>query len=178
MDLLLSETNLKQASLSIKEWYNGYRCGNATIYNPWSLLECVSCKGRTGQYWANTSDNALIGKLIAQAGSSVKAMLELLLKGETIEIDDGLIFPGMEDNPKALWSLLLYAGYLTFAKKSKDVCVLALPNKEIQVLYKDLIKGAFEKSLGVSNVAVLSMLSVLLMRNNLATWFKVSYRIA
>lgn len=61
----------------------------------------------------------------------------------------------MENNPKALWSLLLYAGYLTFTKKSKDLCVLALPNEEIQVLYRDLIKGAFEKSLGASTIAVL-----------------------
>ena len=157
VDLLLSETNLEQESLSIKEWYNGYRCGNETIYNPWSLLECIANKGKTGQYWANTSDNALIGRLIAQADVSVKAELELLLQGGTIEkaLDSGLIFPGMEKNHTAVWSLLLYAGYLTFTKKSESVCELALPNKEIQVLYKNLIKGVFEESLGASNVAAL-----------------------
>ena len=48
VDLLLRETNLEQKSLSIKEWYNGYRCGNETIYNPWSLLECIS---RKAQNW-------------------------------------------------------------------------------------------------------------------------------
>ena len=157
VDILLSETNLEQKSLSIKEWYNGYRCGNETIYNPWSLLECIANKGKTGQYWANTSDNALIGRLIAQADVSVKAELELLLQGGTVEkaLDNGLIFPGMEKNHTAVWSLLLYAGYLTFIKKSENVCELALPNEEIRVLYKTLITGVFEESLGASNVATL-----------------------
>ncbi len=157
VDLLLRETNLEQKSLSIKEWYNGYRCGNDTIYNPWSLLECIAKQGKTGQYWANTSDNALIGRLIAQADASVKAELELLLQGGTVEkaLDNGLIFPGMEKNHTAMWSLLLYAGYLTFIKKSENVCELALPNEEIRVLYKTLITGVFEESLGASNVATL-----------------------
>jgi Predicted AAA-ATPase/PD-(D/E)XK nuclease superfamily len=159
VDVLLSETNLEQEVSSIKEWYNGYRCGNETIYNPWSLLKCVSNKGITDQYWANTSDNALIGKLIAQADISVKSDLELLLQGGTIEkvLDNGLIFPGMKNDHTALWSLLLYAGYLTFTQKNENRYVLTLPNREILVLYKDLIKSVFIESLGgASNVEALS----------------------
>ena len=107
---------------------------------------------------------------------SVKAELELLLQGGTIEkaLDNGLIFPGMENNHTAVWSLLLYAGYLTFTRKSENVCELALPNKEIQVLYKDLIKGVFIESLGASNVEALRHALVPPMRNSLANWFKIS----
>ena len=85
VDILLAETKLKDKSLSIKERYNGYRCGNQTIYNPWSLLECIDHKGVTDQYWANTSDNALVGRLIAQADDKVKGELELLLQGGKLQ---------------------------------------------------------------------------------------------
>ncbi len=158
VDILLAETNLEDKSSSIKEWYNGYRCGNETIYNPWSLLECIDRKGVTDQYWANTSDNALIGRLIAQADDKVKGELELLLQGGKLEkeLDNGLIVPGMENNHTALWSLLVYAGYLTFVQKKQNVCTLTLPNKEIQLLYKQLIKGVFLESLGASKVDELS----------------------
>ena len=157
VDLLLSQTGLEKKSTIIKEWYNGYRCGNETIYNPWSLLECIDHKGITDQYWANTSDNALISRLIAQADETVKGELELLLQGEKLQkdLDTGLIFPGIENNHTALWSLLLFAGYLTFSQRRGISCTLTIPNKEIELLYKKLIKNVFLESLGASKVKAL-----------------------
>ena len=52
--------------------------------------------------------------------------------------------------------LVGFAGYLTFVQKKQNVCTLTLPNKEIQLLYKQLIKGVFLESLGASKVDELS----------------------
>lgn len=158
VDDLLSKARLIKKSPAVKQWYNGYKSGSVMIYNPWSLLECIDKKGLLKPYWANTSDNALVKKLIAQADNVVKSDLEELLKGGTIvkEIDNGLIFPGIENNHKALWSLLLFAGYLTFESVSYHDgvarCKLTLPNEEIKLLYNQLITSIFESSLGVSTM--------------------------
>ena len=72
VDTLLQETNLGELSLKIKSWYNGYRCANTLLYNPWSLLNCVDKAGTLIPYWVNTSDNLLVKKLIAQANSDSK----------------------------------------------------------------------------------------------------------
>ncbi len=158
VDELLANTHLTKKGALIKDWYNGYRCGQTTIYNPWSLLECIDHKGVVDPYWANTSDNELIRRLIAQADEEVKSELELLLQDEPVvkEIDSGLIFPGIENNEKAIWSLLLFAGYATFTrvqkKLGKTFCSLVLPNKEIKLLYRDMISSIFEESLGRSRI--------------------------
>ncbi len=158
VDELLANTHLTKKSALIKDWYNGYRCGKTTIYNPWSLLECIDHKGEVHPYWVNTSDNELIRRLIAQADEAVKSELELLLNDKPVvkEIDSGLIFPGIENNEKAIWSLLLFAGYATFTriqkKLGKTFCSLVLPNTEIKLLYRDLISSIFEESLGRSRI--------------------------
>ncbi len=158
VDELLSHAHLQKKSALIKDWYNGYTSGKIKIYNPWSLLECIDHKGKIESYWANTSDNELIRKLIAQADETVKTDLELLLEGTPVvkEIDTGLILPGIENNQKALWSLLLFTGYLTFSKvrrqKGKAYYTLVLPNEEIKLLYRELITSIFEATIGSANM--------------------------
>jgi len=109
-------------------------------------------------YWANTSDNELIKKLLAQANITVKKNLEVIIQGDSIveEIDSGLVLPGIENNQKALWSLLLFTGYLTFTSirrhEGKALCTLVLPNKEIRLLYNDLIARIFETSIEPAHI--------------------------
>jgi len=158
VDIFLTQAHLKKQSAQIKEWYNGYTCGRITIYNPWSLLECISRRGLLEPYWANTSDNELIKKLLAQAHITVKKNLEVLIQGGTVdeEIDSGLVLPGIENNQKALWSLLLFTGYLTFTHISrhegKVLCSLVLPNQEIKLLYKNLIAHIFQTSIEPAHI--------------------------
>ena len=104
---------------SIKEWYNGYRSGNVLLFNPWSILECIDHEGELRTYWGNTSDNALIKKIIPLASDETKYDLEVLMQGGSVEkeINEGLVFPGIEKEPSAVWSLLFYAGYLTYTKE-------------------------------------------------------------
>ncbi len=50
----------------VKRWYDGFIFGNhPDIYNPWSILNFLD-KGRYGTYWANTSANSLVGKLLRE----------------------------------------------------------------------------------------------------------------
>lgn len=153
VDYLLEEAHLNKELDAIKSWYNSYRCGNTSLYNPWSLLKCVDEKGALRPYWANTSDNVLIKKIIATADSKVKEELEALLQGTPVtkEIFESFSFPEIDRNSSIVWSLLLFSGYITFTKHElidgKDMCDLAIPNKEINVLYTHLIQLIFKESL-------------------------------
>ncbi|MGZ3634205.1 MAG: AAA family ATPase, partial [Parachlamydiaceae bacterium] len=70
---LLKSYDLIEKLPQMREWYNGYRIGSCTgIYNPWSVLNCIKRKGELSPYWVNTSDNALVKQLIAQASDDLK----------------------------------------------------------------------------------------------------------
>ncbi|MBS0621602.1 MAG: AAA family ATPase [Verrucomicrobia bacterium] len=141
---LLQEYDLAERLPELKAWYNGYRIGSCTgIYNPWSVLNCIAQHGSLSPYWVNTSDNALVKRLIIQGTDDLKADLEELLKEGIIEknIDDGLVFPQLGQTPNSIWSLLLYTGYLTLdaiPSYGSPAC-LKIPNLEVGELYRTMI---------------------------------------
>ena len=149
---LLNDYGLSEKLSDFRKWYNGYRIGSSTnIYNPWSVLNCIANKGMLAPYWVNTSENALMKQLISQGSDNFKADIEQLLKGETIEknIDDGVVFSLLHQSPNAIWSLLLYTGYLTLdqAPSYGSPCHLRIPNIEVGELYKSMILEWFEQSI-------------------------------
>ena len=71
----------------VKEWYDGFTFGDRRdIYNPWSILNYLD-KGQLAPYWANSSSNSLVNKLLREGGKGVKQEFERLMKGETIEVE-------------------------------------------------------------------------------------------
>lgn len=153
---LLKDYNLTDQAKEIQDWYNGYKFGNQIIYNPWSLLGCAKNKGLIEPYWVNTSDNELIKIFLAKAGASFKDDFELLLSNQSVEkiIDKKLVFSDLEIDPKALWTLLVFTGYLTYTKLERIEgyihCDLVIPNKEIKFLYKDFLTFFLRVSLKTS----------------------------
>ena len=90
-----------------------------------------------------------MGIFLKDAGSDVQIQFEKLLQGETIEepISKNLTFNNFESQEGALWSLLIYTGYLkvvsTRMTELKLFAQLAIPNKEINYLYNEIISGWF-----------------------------------
>lgn len=149
---LLEDYDLSEKLSDIRKWYNGYRIGSSTnIYNPWSVLNCIANRGALAPYWVNTSENALMKQLIAQGTDDFKADIELLLKGDIVEkkIDDDIVLSQLHQNPNAIWSLLLFCGYLTLdqAPSYGTPCHLRIPNIEVGELYKSMILEWFEQSI-------------------------------
>lgn len=152
---LLKRFHLEKESDSIKEWYNGYRIGDTTVYNPWSIASCLKYRGVLEPYWVNTSDNQLIRDLLIQSSNSFKSQFEQLLKGEPIErlVDEHMIFEDLRKNESAVWSLLLMTGYLKVISKRRTddgiYCMLAIPNQEVRNLYQQIIKQWLSNGYGV-----------------------------
>lgn len=90
----LDEYALLGKKAEVKEWYDGFIFGSfKDIYNPWSIINYLA-ERRVGTYWANTSSNSLIGKLIRQGGKEIKEAFRQLLAGNSIEaqIDEQIVY--------------------------------------------------------------------------------------
>ena len=98
----------------VKQWYDGFTFGeHRDIYNPWSITNYLD-ERRLYPYWASTSSNGLVSRLIRTASADVKEKMEDLLKGKTITVnfDEQIVYNQLDDNEEAIWSLLLASGYL------------------------------------------------------------------
>lgn len=125
-----------------------------TVYNPWSIVNCIKQQGKLQPYWVNTSGNDLIRHILTRSTEQIKMELESLLQGETITslIDENMLFSDLERDRSALWSLLLFCGYLKVIhierKETVIQCELGVPNQEILALYQGIARDMLGHPLG------------------------------
>ena len=135
------------------------------ITNPWSIINYLKTQ-RFSTYWANTSSNELVGKLIQEGSSSVKEVMEDLLNGGKLrtEIDEQMIFAQLDHNENAIWSLFLASGYLKFISYQsdeewgKESYELSLTNKEVQIMFRKMIRDWFGPSIHAYNEFIKALL--------------------
>ena len=148
----LLEFNIPDMETGVKDWYNGFTFGSRSdIYNPWSIINFLD-KQRFAAYWANTSSNSLIGKLIRKGSKNIKMIMENLLNGGILQtkIDEQIVFDQLDYNEYAIWSLLLASGYLKVEKHTFDLNTgkeeysLKLTNKEVRLMFQNMIEGWFK----------------------------------
>ena len=162
----LDEYGMCDKRTEVKKWYDGFSFGKyRDIYNPWSIINYLKT-GRFSTYWANTSSNGLVDKLIREGSSEIKISMESLLKGEHLykEIDEQIIFDQLEVDENAILSLFLTSGYLKAESYTlnedtgMDLYELALTNKEVQIMFRKMIKRWFSGSGTVYNGFIRALL--------------------
>ena len=165
----LDECDLSAEKVKVKEWYDGFTFGNyEDIYNPWSILNFLDKKEYT-TYWANTSSNSLVGKLIREGNGEIKVQFEELLQGKNLRVpvDEQIVYNQLDDNENAIWSLLLASGYLKVLSYDdigalgydEEACYeLALTNLEVRMMFRDMVKSWFGKSNADYNAFIKAML--------------------
>ena len=137
----------------VKLWYDGFIFGNKKdIYNPWSILNYLD-KGKIAAYWANTSSNSLVGKLIQEGNKNIKESFERLLAGGHLftPIDEQIVYNQLNGNEQAVWSLLVASGYLKVISYEEygpeDILEpkyeLALTNREVKIMFQNMIRTWF-----------------------------------
>lgn len=143
----LEECNLADKKADVKEWYDGFIFGNESdIYNPWSILNFLDT-GNLTTYWANSSSNSLVGKLIREGKRTIKQSFEGLLKGEHLitPIDEQIVYNQLDGNAAAVWSLLLASGYLkviSYQRYASGRNNYSLLNS-LHSMFPDLLKSLF-----------------------------------
>ncbi len=135
----------------LRAWYNGYRFGDTLVYNPWSIINALAAPDEPpAPYWLNTSDNALIRRLVVERSMGTLPEKEDLLLGGAVErpIYEAMSLREVERRPHAEWSFLLYAGYLTAESvthgRARPLARLRIPNREVRTCFETLFLEALE----------------------------------
>ncbi|WP_330654578.1 AAA family ATPase [Blautia sp. MSJ-19] len=150
----LEKFGLGNQKEEVKNWYDGFSFGRLKdIYNPWSITNYLD-KKRFDTYWASTSSNGLISKLLKISASDIKEKMEILLSGEEIIVnfDEQIVFEQLEQNANAIWSLMVASGYL----------------KIEQIEYRGTLRTPWYH-LKITNLETMSMFSSMFQN-----WFTVS----
>jgi len=151
VDTALAEYGLKHQKKQVQSWYDGFRMGDSgDIYNPWSITQFLDTR-TLDDYWANTSSNMLIDKLIREGSVDIKKQFETLLKRESIEvlIDEEIVFNLISKNDSSVFSMLVASGYLKIVKSldgsgMRKKCSVAITNKEVLHMFEDMVRQWFE----------------------------------
>ena len=147
----LKDYNIEHKIDEVKSWYDGYKFGDAEVYNPWSILNYLDEK-ELKAYWINTSGNALIRELLLVSDKKVFDDLEDLVNGQekNVYISESVVL-GNNLAPNSFWELMLFSGYLTIKEKINPKAYLVrIPNKEVKTFFKDLFVDIVFK--GTTNV--------------------------
>ena len=148
----LDEFELSDQKEEVKAWYDGFVFGKERdIYNPWSIINYLD-KKEYRTYWADSSSNGLVSKLIQQGSSKTKIIMGELLDGKSIKtkLDEQIVFDQLDGNTEAIWSLLLARGYLKvdyfdFAKANgNNIYELSLTNFEVKKMFEKMIDNWFK----------------------------------
>ncbi len=165
----LDEYGLSDQKGEVKNWYDGFTFGNQTdIYNPWSILNYLD-KKQFAPYWANSSSNSLVDKLVRKGSKDLKTTFQSLLTGETItaELDEQIVYDQLYNDEQAVWSLLLASGYLKVKNLKtyttdfgdwKQEYQLALTNFEVRLMFRNMVRKWFSGALSVYNDFIRALL--------------------
>ena len=139
---------------TFRSWYDGYRFGGTSVYCPWDVIKYAQILLRDPEaepenYWANTSGNGIVRRLLKKADQTTRDEVEQLINGECIvkTVRQELTYRDIESTIDNIWSVLYSTGYLTSKGRLPGKQMkLALPNREVRELFIDLVKDWFQEA--------------------------------
>ncbi len=162
----LDEYEMSDKKDEVKHWYDGFTFGEyRDIYNPWSITNYLKEK-KLRAYWAATSSNGLVSRLIRTASVDAKEKMEDLLKGQEIVVnfDEQIVYNQLDQDENAIWSLLLASGYLKADQVeyrgmlNKPWYHLTITNLETESMFENMFAGWFKNQDANYNDFVKAML--------------------
>ena len=148
---MLSYYGIADQYEEIERWYDGYSFGGRKVFNPWSLLNAIRALVNRSQspfqpYWVMTSGNDIIDDVI-ERNPQHREIIEKLMNGDSlrVKIYKNISYRDLKQNPDAIWSFLLYTGYLKALSVSKGEYDLleadvTVPNTEIKTVIRSSLQ--------------------------------------
>lgn len=162
----LEEFQLADQKDAVKQWYDGFTFGSQQdIYNPWSITNYLKEK-KFLAYWASTSSNGLVNRLIQTSKPDVKEFMEELLNEREIVLnfDEQIVFDQLETKENAIWSLMVASGYLKVDKIEYRGILhvpwyhLKITNLETLGMFSEMFTGWFQNTRSNYNAFIKAML--------------------
>lgn len=162
----LDKFGLSDKKSEVKKWYDGFVFGShRDIYNPWSITSYLD-KRKLAPYWASTSSNGLVSRLIQTAHTDIKQLMEDLISGREIVVnfDEQIVFNQLDTDESAIWSLLVAGGYLKpdnveyRGELLEPWYHLSITNLETRSMFSNMFKGWFRGSASNYNAFVSALL--------------------
>ncbi|MBN9565607.1 MAG: AAA family ATPase, partial [Alphaproteobacteria bacterium] len=137
----------------VRRWYNGYRIGNETIYNPWSVMNYISARNGGSSnaiqtYWVNSGGVDFLKQTIMS--NTARQIWENYRSGQAMPSLVSKHLTAIDfETPESLHSILLHTGYLTLAEPlSKPTtytaqALLKIPNFEVRQEFEGLLSSLF-----------------------------------
>lgn len=100
-------------------------------------------------YWANTSENSIVRRLLSRADQTTRDEIEQLVNGGMIvkSIRQEITYKDIEASIDNVWSVLYSTGYLTSRGRLPGKRLrLVLPNQEVKELFIELVKDWFRET--------------------------------
>lgn len=137
----------------VKEWYDGYRFGEADVYYPWDVINYTDLlrsepDARPRSFWINSSGNAILRTLLKMADKQTKGELEQLVNGEAVvkKLNPELTYRELYDSIDNVWSVLFTTGYLTKRRETAlDTYELIIPNQEFRLIFTEQLFSWFQE---------------------------------
>lgn len=137
----------------MKDWYDGYLFGKINVYCPWDVINYCDTllsdeDAEPENYWANTSGNDIVRRLLKKADQTTKNEVEQLLNNKYIvkSVRQELTYRDIDSSIDNIWSVLYSTGYLTQCGRLPGKQLkLIIPNKEVHELFTDLVKEWFQE---------------------------------
>ncbi|UCM92897.1 MAG: ATP-binding protein [Rickettsia endosymbiont of Cimex lectularius] len=163
VDELLTKVPLTTSPAEIKDWYNGYNFGEEVIYNPWSIMMCLSSEGKLDHYWLDSGGTGWIDHILLS--DEMQQDIQLLAAGKPIisSITKHISFMDI-GQPEGLFSLLLFSGYLNPHAKmpERDIYELSIPNYEVKYIYEKRVLQWVSKQINIDSSRYYSFISLLI----------------
>ena len=162
----LEEFQLADQKDAVKQWYDGFTFGSQQdIYNPWSITNYLKEK-KFLAYWASTTSNGLVNRLIQISQPDVKESMEELLNEREIVLnfDEQIVFDQLETKENAIWSLMVASGYLKIDKiEYRGILYvpwyhLKITNLETLGMFSEMFAGWFQNTRSNYNAFIKAML--------------------
>ena len=122
----------------ISQWYNGYKLGNVSIYNPKSVVEAV-LSGEYGDYWTKTSAIEAVTNYMNYDHGALKGIITKMLSGDKVSVNVSRFSNDLTkvNSSDSALTILIHLDYLAYDKKLK-VCYI--PNYEIKKEFERALK--------------------------------------
>ncbi len=148
---ILADFGCKDKFGIAKERYDGYRFGNAKVYNPYSVMCFVDQECEAKAYWNDSGKNVLIKYLLESITEEKYTEIMKLITGGTIlsDIMESFPYEAIEKSGKPLYSLMIMAGYLNAVRTDRKnafgnvLFELSVPNEEVKELVGQLIGSVY-----------------------------------